>query len=170
MAGKLKRAAAVPGMLLLVALAGCASSGPRHLKATVERQREADQAYDSGNLALALSDYQALTRDVPQHADFWFRLGNIHVRLQRPDDAVEAYRHALQIEPGHAKAWHNLGIVRLRQAEAAFGQSARYATGVDAPLQQQSAQMAHGIAGLVQAPAAPEADGNAGAASDGRQP
>lgn len=149
MAGKLKRAGMrLAVMMLLASLAACASSPPARLKATVGQQQQADQAYLGGNLAQALSGYQALTAAYPQNADFWFRLGNIYVRMERPDEAADAYRHALQVEPAHAKAWHNLGIVRLRQAEAAFAQSAQNAAGVDATLQQESATLVHGIAVL----------------------
>lgn len=136
------------GLLLSASLWGCATSAPRQLTSTFQRQQQAEQAYASGHLAQALTGYQALTRDVPNHADFWFRLGNVYVRMKQPDQAVEAYQRTLQIEPDHAKAWHNIGIIRLRQAEAAFGQSARHAAGVDPSLQQQSAQMAHGLATL----------------------
>ena len=149
MAGRLKRARVFFAMAMpLASLAGCASSPPALLKATVDQQRQADQAYLGGNLAQALSGYQALTRVYPQNADFWFRMGNVYVRMERPDEAADAYRHTLQIEPTHAKAWHNLGIIRLRQAEAAFAQSAQSAAGVDAPLQRESAGMVHGIAVL----------------------
>lgn len=154
MAGHLKRAGWFPGMLLtLIVLGGCASSPSARLRTTIDQQQQAGQAYADGKLMQALSGYQALTATHPQNADFWFRLGNVNVRLERPDDAVVAYQHVLQIEPSHAKAWHNLGIIRLRQAEAAFAQSAQTAAGVDASLQQESATMVHGIAGLGSAPA-----------------
>ena len=143
MAGRLRLA--IVALALLAMLAGCATSRPSRLAATVERQRQADQAYVTGNLAQALSGYQALTRAWPQQADYWFRLGNVYARLQRPDAAVDAYAQALRIEPTHAKAWHNLGIIRLRQAEAAFGQSAHAAAGIDAALQQDSAAKVRGI-------------------------
>ncbi|MGY3039857.1 cytochrome c-type biogenesis protein CcmH/NrfG [Rhodanobacter sp. TND4EL1] len=172
MAGQLNRVAVLSaGLSLAVVLVGCASSGPKHLKATLARQQQAEHAYASGNLAQALADYQALTHDMPRHADYWFRLGNVRVRMQQPDEAADAYRQALQLSPGHAKAWHNLGIVRLRQAEAAFGQSARYAVGVDAPLQQQSAQMADGIGQLAApAEASDPASGEAGLGGSGQRP
>ena len=150
MAREMKRCAL--GCALVALLCGCASPATRPLKSTVELQRQAEQAYANGHLDQALADYQSLAREVPLHADFWFRLGNIHVRMKQPEQAVDAYEHALRLEPGHAKAWHNVGIVRLRQAEAAFGQSARYAAAVEPSLQQQSAQMAHALAAIGDAP------------------
>lgn len=132
----------------LLAMAGCATSPASRLATTVDQQRQADRAYVEGNLAQALSGYQSLTRAMPQNADFWFRLGNVYARLKRPDEAVDAYQHALAIEPAHAKAWHNIGIIRLRQAEAAFGQSASDAAGIDPGLRKDSADKARDIAVL----------------------
>ncbi|MBN8923857.1 MAG: hypothetical protein BGP10_08295 [Rhodanobacter sp. 68-29] len=145
MAGNLKHAIVA---VILLATAGCATSPASRLGATVDRQHQADQAYVQGNLAGALSGYQSLTHAMPQNADFWFRLGNIYARLDRSDEAVDAYRHTLSIEPGHAKAWHNLGIIRLREAEAAFARSASAAAGIDDGLQKESADKARDIAAL----------------------
>jgi tetratricopeptide (TPR) repeat protein len=36
-------------------------------------------------------------------------------RLQRYDEAIEAYRHALQVEPNDAWAWHNISLLLLNQ-------------------------------------------------------
>jgi tetratricopeptide (TPR) repeat protein len=36
-------------------------------------------------------------------------------RLQRYDDAIEAYRHMLQVDPNDAWAWHNISLVLLNQ-------------------------------------------------------
>jgi len=152
--------AALPCVALL-ALAGCATTGAPPLKNALAQQERAEQAYAAGNLAQARADYQALTRALPLNADYWFRLGNVYVRMDQPDEAADAYGHVLQREPKHAKAWHNLGIVRLRQAAAAFTQGASSAEGIDAGLQKENADMAHGIARLgtsapvEQAPAAP---------------
>jgi len=143
-----KLIALVLAVLALAAMSGCASSGSKRLQPTLQRQQLAEQAYAGGNLPQALADYRQLTRDMPSHADFWFRLGNVLVRLQQPDQAVDAYQHVLHIEPDHAKAWHNLGIIRLRQAEAAFAQGAHYAAGIDSSLQQSSAQMVRELAAL----------------------
>lgn len=131
-------------------LAGCASaSKAHHLQTVVANQRQAEMAYEKGKLAQALAGYEALTRRLPSNVDFWFRLGNIHVRMEQPALAAEAYERALQLDSGNAKAWHNLGIVRMRQAAAAFAQSA-HAAGADAPeLGRASAQMAHSLAELV---------------------
>jgi len=135
-------------LVAMLALAGCATTRPPSLESALARQQQAEQAYEAGDLARASAEYEALTRALPLNADYWFRLGNVYVRMNQPDAAADAYGHALKREPKHAKAWHNLAIVRLRQAAAAFTQSADSAEGVDSALREQSAAMAHGIARL----------------------
>ncbi len=153
-------------IIVLAALAGCATTGKPHLKDALAQQKHAEQAYDAGNLAQARDDYLSLTRALPLNADYWYRLGNVYVRLDRPDEAADAYAHTLQREPKHAKAWHNLGIVRLRQAAAAFTEGARSAAGIDPDLQKENAGMAHGIAQLGESPAG---DGSSPAAVPGTE-
>lgn len=150
MATHMMRIASLVLVATMATLSGCAST-PRthHLETVVANQRQAEIDYEKGNLAQALSGYEALTRTLPSNVDFWFRLGNIHVRMEQPALAAVAYEHALQLDSGNAKAWHNLGIVRMRQAAAAFAQSAHVA-GANAPeLGRVSAQMAHSLAELV---------------------
>jgi len=144
----------VLGLVVMLALAGCATTRPPSLESALARQQRAEQAYEAGDLARASAEYEALTKALPTNADYWFRLGNVYVRMNQPDAAADAYGHVLQREPKHAKAWHNLAIVRLRQAAAAFTQSAESAEGIDSALQRQSASMAHGIARLDQPDAA----------------
>lgn len=143
----------IPALVLVATVAvlsGCASTPKtHHLKTVVAEQRQAQMAYEKGDLTQALAGYEALSQTMPSNVDFWFRLGNIHVRMEQPNLAVAAYEHALQLDSGNAKAWHNLGIVRMRQAAAAFAQSA-HAAGANAPdLGRASAQMAHSLAELV---------------------
>lgn len=83
-------------------------------------QQQAYKAYNEGNWAEAEQAYLALTRQIPKDADPWFRLGNIYAHLNRPNEAITAYQEAVVRRPKHAKAWHNMGIVQLRQASNSF--------------------------------------------------
>jgi len=40
----------------------------------------------------------------PTHADAWWRIGNIHEKMERKEDAAAAYQKALDINPDHANA------------------------------------------------------------------
>ncbi|WP_185754328.1 tetratricopeptide repeat protein [Luteibacter sp. 9135] len=113
----------------LMALAGCAAHGtlPESPQGAdvAQREREAHLAYAHGDMQRAADLYEALVRDTPDDADAWFHLGNARFRLQRQDDAVLAYDRAIQISPGDARALYNLGVVRLKQAQAAMLDSAQ---------------------------------------------
>ena len=61
----------------------------------------------------------------PKSAEDWYRSGNAHQDEGRDDLAVECYERVVQLRPGHAKAWNNLGVSlkeqgRLKEAEDSF--------------------------------------------------
>lgn len=147
-------------LIASIALAACATQPHQELSEVMLLQQHAQAAYAQGNLAQAQEDYLKLTRILPNDEDTWFHLGNVYARIGQPELAVHAYRHVLQHNAAHAKAWHNLGIVLMQQAEAALAQSARHARG-NKPLRDASLAMAHQLDKLVQ-PAAPPAAPAAG--------
>ena len=71
---------------------------------------------------------RALSRD-PESADAHNSLAVVHEHLGRPREAERAYRRALQLEPGYARAWMNLGKLLMRRergdAAGAFRQALR---------------------------------------------
>jgi tetratricopeptide (TPR) repeat protein len=85
-------------------------------------QSAAAKAYAEGDWRAAEKLFKALTERVPEEGEFWFRLGNVYARMQRPEDAVAAYKEALLRQNVKSKSWHNMGIVYLRQAANAFTQ------------------------------------------------
>lgn len=116
-------------LLPVMILAGCqpqnvrpdaAGAGDNNSGNAIELQQRAYQAYQQGDWQAAEKAYVALTRQVPQEAEPWFRLGNVYAHLEQPGQAVAAYQEALVRDPGHGKAWHNMGIVQLRQAMNSF--------------------------------------------------
>lgn len=122
-----------------------ASAPEKRLADVLTTQHDAEAAYHLGNFDTAATLYQHLTRLIPQEANYWYLLGNTYVRLQQPDLAVQAYQQAILRDPKHARAWHNLGIVRMRQAEAAFVSSASTATVAD-PMHEVSSHLADALA------------------------
>lgn len=127
--------------LLLCALAGCAGvenrSGGEDF---VKMQREAQAAFDSGENARAEVLYKGLLRSMPNDAETWFRLGNLYARTDNADQAVNAYLTALTLNGSDPRAWHNLGVIRLRQAWAALLR-ANALTSPKEPINQMSAEM-----------------------------
>ena len=144
-----------------LALAGCAGTGRVRTDAVQigRLEQETAQAYAAAHYPQALAGYRQLTARVPGHEEFWFRLGNVQTRLEHLDEAADAYLRALALDPRDAKAMHNLGVVRLRQAEAAFAQSAHSAGDAQQDLRGQSTRMADGIARLAGPDAAAGANG-----------
>lgn len=82
----------------------------------------AEKAYAAEDWPASEKYYDALVKQIPMESAYWFRLGNIYARTERPEPAVAAYREALVRAPGNAKAWHNLGVLYLREAASSFAQ------------------------------------------------
>lgn len=153
------------GCLTVLLLAGCTTSPPREtaeqrLTNVLRTQRDADAAYRSGDMGHASVLYLQLTKVVPREAEYWYMLGNTYVRLQAPDQAVEAYQRAIARNPKHTRAWHNLGVVRMRQALAAFVSSASTAK-ADDPMHDVSKRLADDL-GRING-----GNGNSGKSPDG---
>lgn len=140
----------------LVLSAGCASTGGNTSvegavapgSGTMDLYREGMQAYSEGRLDVAESRLTELLEKVPEDAQVWFRLGNIYARTNRPRQAVQAYQDALMRNPELAKAWHNMGVVRLRQAANDFVSLARSVPAED-PLHARGMKMSNTILALL---------------------
>jgi len=109
--------------------AGCTTTVGSVIKALdsdpdlITINQEAQLAYEGGELAKAEALYRSLARRMPNDAETWLRLGNLYARSNRPDEAANAYQRALMADNAEARAWHNLGVVRLRQAWASMIQA-----------------------------------------------
>ncbi|HEY3430960.1 MAG TPA: tetratricopeptide repeat protein [Rhodocyclaceae bacterium] len=116
-------------MVLVLMLGGCTAAVSTAIKSLdndqdiVSINREAELAYESGEAAKAEALYKNLVRRMPNDGETWMRLGNLYARNNRPEEAAAAYQKALSINGGEARAWNNLGVVRLRQAWAALIQA-----------------------------------------------
>ncbi len=107
------------GVVLI--LAGCSAiNGHEDVYAM---SKEAAIAFDNQEDAKAEQLYKGLVKQAPNDAENWFRLGNLYARTNHPDQAVEAYQRALMADGNNPKIWHNLGVVRLRQAWASLIQA-----------------------------------------------
>lgn len=110
--------------------------------------QSAKEAYDRQDWTQAERHYVALTTRVPADAEPWFRLGNIYARTLRGDLAIHAYREAVQRDPKHVRAWHNMGIVELQQAVASFAEIDKIAA-KDDPLYQRSTDIRAAVQALI---------------------
>ena len=130
-------------------LAGCANGGGGNPPETPTAEAAdpgaalaaAEAAYGAEDWARAESQYLTAARGLPADPEPWFKLGNVYFRTGRHDFAARAYEQALQRAPGHAKAWHNLGVVRLHQADASFERVLNGAEAHDGALDDRAQQM-----------------------------
>jgi len=76
----------------------------------------ADKAYGEKNYKLALFEYLKLSETITTDAIIWFRIGNSYTRLENYNKAVEAYEKAVLLDPRLSKAWHNMGVIQLKQS------------------------------------------------------
>ena len=105
---------AAPFLACLPLLAACATDD------VYEMHQSALLAYDSGADARAEALYHGLARSAPNDPETWLRLGNLYARSNRRDKAAQACARGLLLAPADARLWYNLGIIRQRQAHAAF--------------------------------------------------
>jgi Flp pilus assembly protein TadD len=118
----MRRAACL--LILLTGLTGCGALPFGDDRSSVyDLQREALLAYDNDENAKAEKLLQALLRISPNDALTLFYLGNLYARTGRPEQAIDAYQKSLMINGADPRPWHNLGVIRLRQAQAAFIQA-----------------------------------------------
>ena len=110
-------------------LAGCAGSPFRAarsdalpLQAFAALQQRAALAYAEGDAATATALYAQMVRSAPGDAQAWRRLGNLELMAGHPQHALLAYEHALRLGGGDVALWHNIAVIRVRQAQAALAQ------------------------------------------------
>lgn len=77
--------------------------------------RDAEQAIASGDLDRARSALEKGLRKVPDHANAWADLGNVHLMQDRPADARKAFQRALAVDPQHYAAMNGMGVAWLKE-------------------------------------------------------
>ena len=113
-------------VLLAGVLAGCASNGAAErtgLDALLAIDQLAGEAYAAGRHAEVVELYTTLAEAMPSEPTYWYRLANGLYRTGQLDMAGVAYVQALALDPDNERAWHNLGLVRMHQAQESFRQA-----------------------------------------------
>ena len=130
-------------LVAAVLLAGCAAQGganrgdiPQLTGAGADLLSKQQFVTADGEAARSEALFQSLLRKLPNDSDTWFRLGNLYAANNRPEPAANAYTRALLSDNSNVRAWHNLGVVRLREAYAALIQAQMTVDSGDALLAQ----------------------------------
>ena len=110
-------------ILLVLSLSGCAHLQQNDL---LELQSRADQAYSAADYANASSLYGQLAKAMPTDAEVRYQQGNSLARLGDHSQAIISYRDALQRDPLHARAWHNLLQVQIQESRITATEIQRY--------------------------------------------
>ena len=79
--------------------------------------QDAEIALQSGDLDRARKHLERGLRKVPDHANAWADLGNVHLMQDRPDDAIAAFDSALSIDANHYVAMNGMGVAFLKKAD-----------------------------------------------------
>ena len=104
-------------MMLCGLMAGCVTTAPKRGTVQLEASyASANKAYTDKNYELALLEYLELSETLRAVAIIWFRIGNSYARLENFDKAIEAYEKTVLIDPRLSKAWHNMGVIQLKQS------------------------------------------------------
>ena len=119
MINKYIAASSLSCMLLLV-ISGCSTTPQGDV---YDLRRQAQQAYSAEEDQRSETLFLGLARAAPNDPETWFYLGNLYARTNRPDLAIDAYQKSLMLKSVDPRPWHNIGIVRIRQAWAAFIQA-----------------------------------------------
>ncbi|MDX1297893.1 MAG: tetratricopeptide repeat protein [Pseudomonas sp.] len=110
--------------VLALCLGGCAGLQPKNQM--LELQQQADTAYAQAQYAQASELYRRLTVKLPTDAGVRYQLGNSLARQGDNLGAIASYRDALVRDPQHARSWHNLLQVQLREATLTAAEMQRY--------------------------------------------
>jgi predicted Zn-dependent protease len=117
---KLPSLCVLTGVLMLN---GCGAFSDDQYGNIYDLRREAQLAYGASEDERAEKLLLGLSRAAPNDPETWLYLGNLYARTNRPEQANNAYQKSLMLNNGDPRAWHNMGVVKLREAWAAFIQA-----------------------------------------------
>jgi arylsulfatase A-like enzyme/predicted Zn-dependent protease len=117
------RALGYVGTAPSTASAAADAPDPKDKVQVLERYRAAIALVRKGEFEGALVNFRAIVADNPLMADVWSEIGGLELRLGRPEAAVSAYKHLVEVAPHDPAALINVAdtlilLGRLDEAEA----------------------------------------------------
>lgn len=103
-------------MLVAVLLMLTACTSQPLTQAFEARINMAHHYYKIGDLNAAEASWRALLAKDAELTEGWCALGHIGFRQQRYEEALRHYEQCLKLSPEQPKIWHNLAVIRIRQA------------------------------------------------------
>jgi arylsulfatase A-like enzyme/Tfp pilus assembly protein PilF len=94
---------------------------PKDKRQIVETYREAVQYAGDRKWGHAIALLQRILREDPGMLDVWGQLATYAIRIERYDQAVDAYRHIIELRPSEANAYLGAGatLLKLRKLDEA---------------------------------------------------
>ncbi len=101
----------------------------------------------AGDSPVALLQWEAVTRLVPQYPDAWLSLGSAATQARRYSEAEGFYEKALKLHADPMKVWNEFGLLaaatgRHADAQRFFRQALRFRPGASAPRVNLAAELA----------------------------
>ena len=96
------------------------------MKITIDQiYKKAIKADQKGNLEEALISFKKVSELEPDHAECYYNLGYIQLKLNRLNEAEVSYKKAIELKPDYAEAYQNLGTTlyklhSLDKSEASY--------------------------------------------------
>ena len=83
-------------------------------------RQTAENAYQAEDWQSAVDQYNLILDQYDSDALAWYRYGNANAELGNIDTAISALQTSIELNPENIEAWHNLGILHLRNATTTF--------------------------------------------------
>lgn len=109
-------------ILFITIVSGCATTpkGMPDNPLSTGQLEAAFQAYREGRLGDAEALLLGVLDKHPTLSEAWFKLANVYYRTGRHDAAVRAYEKTVAYDTKNGRAWYNLALTRIQQADAAL--------------------------------------------------
>jgi tetratricopeptide (TPR) repeat protein len=94
--------------------AGETLADPKDKREILERYRQAVDLAGEGQFAPAIALLQRILRDDPQMADVWAQTAAFALRIDRFDQALDAYKHYIVLKPSEPQPYLGAAAAQLR--------------------------------------------------------
>src|SRR5690625_5274456 len=123
---KMRKLLTSSSVVILLALAGCASLQPelRPVETAIDDEalragdlRLAESALRSGDIQVAYSLYRELSQSYPDNKEVWLGLGDTYYLDNELEQAQQAYQRAEAIDPSDTEAKLSLARIAIRMRD-----------------------------------------------------
>ena len=123
----MRRISLLLSLAVVMVISGCQSTSPKLAETTFAPLLDnATKAYQQGDLQLAEGMFRQLIVRDPSLLMAWCHLGHIGFRQHQYEAALNAYQQCLRYQPQQPEIWHNMAVIKLREASELLIQGSAY--------------------------------------------